>query len=111
MIGLAFHNVPETLALSLIVYSFTKNRGKAFIISIITIFVELLSFLIGYFFFSFKSSVIIALMTCLTAGIMTYISIDEMLPLASFKKHRTRTITGLVLGGLLIVLIKTFINN
>lgn len=98
-IAIAIHNIPEGIAVSVPIYYATGKRRKAFILSFLSGLAEPLGALIGYFvLFSIFDNQIMGILFGAVAGIMVFISIDELLPTAEeYGKHHV-SIYGLVAG-------------
>jgi ZIP family zinc transporter len=98
-VAIAIHNIPEGIAVSVPIYYSTKNRKKAFWLSFLSGLAEPVGAIIGYFilrnlFNDFTFGVIFAGV----AGIMVYISLDELLPTAEEYGEHHIAIGGLIAG-------------
>ena len=98
-VAIAIHNIPEGLAVSAPIFYATKSRKKAFVWSFLSGLAEPIGALIGYFvlrsiFNESTSGVIFASV----AGIMVYISLDELLPTAEEYGEHHLAIGGLIAG-------------
>lgn len=98
-VAIAIHNIPEGIAVSVPIYFASKNRKKAFWLSFLSGLAEPVGAIIGYFILrSFFNDSIFGFIFAGVAGIMVYISLDELLPTAEeYGKHHI-AIGGLVLG-------------
>ncbi len=98
-IAIAIHNIPEGIAVSIPIYYATGKRRKAFLLSFLSGLAEPLGALIGYFllYFIFNDSVMGFLFGGV-AGIMVFISIDELLPTAREYGHHHLSVYGLITG-------------
>lgn len=98
-VAIAIHNIPEGLAVSAPIYYATKSRKKAFFFSFLSGFAEPVGALVGYFILrSIFNDTTFGLVFAAVAGIMVYISLDELLPTAEeFGEHHI-AIGGLVAG-------------
>ncbi|MBP7965566.1 MAG: zinc transporter ZupT [Paludibacteraceae bacterium] len=101
VIAIALHNIPEGIAVSVPIYQATGKKRKAFWWSLLSGLSEPLGAVIGYFILlPFWSPTIEGALMALTAGIMVYISLDELLPTAErYGKHHY-AIIGVVAGML-----------
>lgn len=98
-VAIAIHNIPEGIAVSVPVYYATGNRRKAFCYSFLSGLSEPLGALVGYFLlFSLFSEALFGLIFAGVAGIMVYISLDELLPTAEKYGEHHVAIYGLILG-------------
>jgi len=104
-VAIAIHNIPEGIAVSVPIYYATGNRKKAFIFSFLSGLSEPVGALIGYFIlYSIFSQTIMGILFAGIAGIMVFISLDELLPTAEkYGKHHI-SIYGLVSGMALMAL-------
>lgn len=97
--AVALHNIPEGIAIAMPVFYLTRSRRKAFYYSLLSGLTEPLGALVGLvFLLPFLSARVIASVLALTAGMMVYISFDELLPLCFGHEKKTRAIIGLVFG-------------
>lgn len=104
-VAIAIHNIPEGIAVSVPIYYATKSRGKAFRLSFLSGLAEPVGALLGYFIFrSFFNEATFGLIFASVAGIMVYISLDELLPTAEEYGEHHVAITGLIAGMLVMAL-------
>jgi zinc transporter, ZIP family len=102
-VAIAIHNIPEGIAVSVPIYYATKNRKKAFGLSFLSGLAEPVGALIGYFILrSFFNDSIFGLIFAGVAGIMVYISLDELLPTAEEYGEHHIAIGGLI-GGMAVM--------
>lgn len=102
-VAIAIHNIPEGIAVSVPIYFATKNRRKSFWLSFLSGLAEPIGAVIGYFILRtvFNDS-IFGFIFAGVAGIMVYISLDELLPTAEeYGKHHI-AIGGLI-GGMAVM--------
>lgn len=98
-VAIAIHNIPEGIAVSVPIYYATGSRKKAFIYSFLSGISEPVGALLGFFiFFWLFNDLVFGLVFAGVAGIMVFISLDELLPTArEFGKHHL-SIYGLMAG-------------
>lgn len=102
-IAIAIHNIPEGISVSIPIYYSTGSRRKALVLSFLSGLAEPLGALLAFFFLSFfLSPVVLAASLGFIAGIMVYLSLDEILPLAHQYGNHHIVIAGVVLGMLLM---------
>lgn len=103
--AIAIHNIPEGIAVSIPIYYATKSRSKAFIYSFTSGFAEPVGGLLGYFFLKtiFNDAAFGVVFGCV-AGIMVYISLDELLPTAEEYGEHHVAILGLISGMALMAI-------
>ncbi len=98
-VAIAIHNIPEGIAVAIPVFFATGNRRKAFIYSTLSGLSEPVGALIGYLFLrSFFNDVTFGIMFGMVAGIMVFISLDELLPTAREYGEHHLAIYGLFAG-------------
>jgi zinc transporter, ZIP family len=98
-VAIAIHNIPEGIAVSIPIYYATGSRRKAFFYSFISGLAEPVGAAIGYaILFSFFNDIVFGLLFASVAGIMVYISLDELLPSAREYGEHHLSIYGLVAG-------------
>lgn len=98
-IAIAIHNIPEGISVSMPIYCATGSRKKAFFWSALSGLSEPLGAVAGYFILrTFFSPALFGLALSAVAGIMVFISLDELLPTAeTYGKHHF-CIYGVVTG-------------
>jgi ZIP family zinc transporter len=111
-IAIALHNFPEGISVCVPVYYATGNQKKAFCYSALSGFTEPLGAAIAYVTLRFlvggKSGVIperiMGMLFAGIAGIMVYISLDELLPTSRAYGKGHDSLLGLLAGMLLMAL-------
>ena len=104
-IAISLHNIPEGIAIAVPIYYSTKNILKALSYTIIAGFSELLGAILAYLFISkYVTTLSLAIILALTAGIMIYISIYELLPNSLEYKNNKGTIVSFIIGFILMVI-------
>ncbi|OGO84935.1 MAG: hypothetical protein A2Y22_05545 [Clostridiales bacterium GWD2_32_59] len=99
MIAILIHNIPEGMAIAIPIYYSTKSKTKAIALSFLAGLAESIGALLGYVvLYSFMSEELMASMFAVIAGIMVYISLDELLPAAEKYGEHHLAIRGLVFG-------------
>jgi ZIP family zinc transporter len=98
-IAIAIHNVPEGIAVSVPIFYATGSKKKAFFYSFASGLAEPVGALLGFFLLrQFLSDALFGIVFAAVAGIMVYISLDELLPTAEkYGKHHI-AIGGLIAG-------------
>jgi len=98
-IAIAIHNIPEGIAVSIPIYFATKNRKKAFFLSFSSGLAEPVGAFLGYIVLrSFLDETSLGYIFGAVAGIMVYISLDELLPTAEEYGEHHIAIGGLIAG-------------
>jgi zinc transporter, ZIP family len=104
-VAIAVHNIPEGIAVSVPVYYATKNRNKAFWLSFLSGLAEPVGAVVGYFILrNIFSDAVFGMTFAFVAGIMVYISLDELLPTAEEYGEHHIAISGLI-GGMAVMAI------
>jgi zinc transporter, ZIP family len=85
VLAIAIHDIPEGICTSAPYFYVTKNRLKSFIISSTTAIPTVLGYLFANFLFQHIPSQIIGFVIASTAGLMIYISADELIPTSCQK--------------------------
>jgi ZIP family zinc transporter len=102
-LAIAIHNIPEGIAVSMPIFYATANKNKAFVYSFLSGLSEPVGALIGYLLLMpFLTPGVLAGTLAFVAGIMVYISLDELLPMAHRYGHGHLVISGVVLGMLIM---------
>jgi len=104
-VAIAIHNIPEGIAISVPIYQATGSRKKAFIYSFLSGLSEPLGALIGYLILlPFLNDLVFGILFAVVAGIMVFISLDELLPLGiEFGEHHL-SIYGLIAGMMVMAI-------
>ena len=98
-IALAIHNIPEGIATSLPIFYATGDRKKAFKLSLLSGLTEPFGAVIGYAFLRpFMNDAAIGVLFGMIAGIMMFISLEELLPMAREYEKSKATILSVILG-------------
>jgi ZIP family zinc transporter len=102
-IAIAIHNIPEGIAVSVPIFYATGDKNKAFFYSFISGMSEPAGAIIGYLvLLPFLTPILLAALLAFAAGVMIYISLDELLPMAHRYGHGHLVIAGIVLGMLVM---------
>lgn len=98
-IAIAIHNIPEGIAVSVPVYFATGDRKKAFRLSFLSGLSEPIGALTAYLFLMpFLNDIMFGIIFAAVAGIMVFISLDELLPAAKKYDETHLPIYGLIAG-------------
>jgi len=97
--AIALHNIPEGLAVSAPVYAATGSRSKAFLWSFLAGVAEPAGAAVAALvLLPFLSEAVLGLMLAVVAGIMVFISLDELMPVARSFGQEHLSIVGVGLG-------------
>jgi zinc transporter, ZIP family len=98
-VAIAIHNIPEGISISVPIYFSTGNKRKAFFYSFLSGLAEPLGAIIGYFLLvHFLNNTVMGVLFGAVAGIMIFISLDELLPAAREYGQHHWSIYGLIAG-------------
>ncbi len=99
VVAVAIHNIPEGIAVYVPIFHSTGSRRKALKFTFLSGLAEPLGALAGMLFLlPFWSATVNAMCLAAVAGIMVYISFDELLPGAERHGHHHASIIGVVAG-------------
>jgi len=99
VVAIAIHNIPEGIAVSVPIYYATGNKKKAFWLSFASGLSEPVGAVIGYLILlPFMSEIVYGILFAVVAGIMVFISLDELLPSARAYGYHHLSIYGMVAG-------------
>ena len=99
--AIALHNIPEGIAIAVPIFYATGDRKKAFMYSLFSGLAEPVGALIGFLILMpFLSATLLAILFAIVAGIMIYITFDELLPMAETYGQHHIVLAGLLLGML-----------
>jgi ZIP family zinc transporter len=98
-VAIAIHNIPEGIAVSIPIYYATNSRKKAFWYSFASGLAEPLGGVIGYLILrNYLNELTLGATFSVIAGIMVFISLDELLPTAKEYGKPHAAIYGLIAG-------------
>jgi ZIP family zinc transporter len=98
-VAIAIHNIPEGIAVSMPIYFATGDRKKAFAYSFLSGVVEPVGAIVGYLLLMpYLTPALMGLLLAGVAGIMVFISLDQLLPAAEEYGEHHLSIYGVVLG-------------
>lgn len=104
-LAIAIHNIPEGIAISVPVYHATGSKMKAFRMSFLSGLAEPLGAILAYLFLRpFITPTVLGAVFAAVAGIMIFISFDELLPAASEYGEHHIAIYGLITGMAIMAL-------
>ncbi len=97
--AIAIHNIPEGIAVSVPVYYATGSKKKAFKLSFLSGLSEPIGAIVAYLILMpYLNDVMFGVIFAAVAGIMVFISLDELLPAAKKYDEAHTSIYGLVAG-------------
>jgi ZIP family zinc transporter len=97
--AVAIHNIPEGIAVAIPIYYATRSKSKAFWHSLLSGLAEPVGAIAGYFLLAFLfTDSFVGVILAGVAGIMVYISLDELLPTAEKYGEHHPAILGVIAG-------------
>ncbi|MFC4401892.1 zinc transporter ZupT [Gracilibacillus xinjiangensis] len=98
-VAIAIHNIPEGIAVSVPIYFSTGDKKKAFKLSFLSGLAEPVGALMAFLFLMpFLNDLMFGIIFAAVAGIMVFISLDELLPAAKKYDEAHTSIYGLIAG-------------
>jgi ZIP family zinc transporter len=103
-IAIAIHNIPEGLACSIPLYCATSDRKKSCLLSFAAGMTEPLGAILAVvLLYPFLSDWLLAASSAMVAGIMVFISLDELIPVANRYGSEHLTNLGIIAGFLVMM--------
>ena len=98
-LSISLHNIPEGIACAVPIYYGTGSRLKAFGVSALTGLTEPLGAIIAYLILApFLNNLTLGIIFGAVAGIMIYLSFDELIPASKQYGHYKASILGIFSG-------------
>ncbi|HPD90461.1 MAG TPA: zinc transporter ZupT [Bacillota bacterium] len=105
VVAIAIHNIPEGIAVSVPIYYATGSKKQAFKYSFISGLSEPVGALVGYLILMpFMNDTLFGMIFAGIAGIMVFISVDELLPSAREYGEHHLSIYGLIVGMMIMAI-------
>ncbi len=112
VVAIAIHNIPEGIAVYVPIFHSTGSRRKALRYTMLSGLAEPVGALAGMLFLMpFWSAAVNAVCLAAVAGIMVYISFDELLPGAERHGHHHMALIGVVAGMAVMALSLLFLQS
>jgi len=110
--AIAVHNIPEGISIAVPYYYASESRWKAFLVSFLSGLAELFGALIGWAILDdIWGREVFGILFALTAGIMVYISISELMPLARINDPEDKVTTICFFLGMLTIEVSLVIEK
>ena len=104
-LAIAMHNIPEGITIAVPIYFGTKNKVKTLKIILISALSEPVGAILAHILIKIIiTDKVIGIMLLITAGIMTNISIIELLPKSLKYKEKKKTIAFFIIGIIIMYL-------
>lgn len=105
VVAIALHNIPEGIAVSVPIYHATGSKSKAFRYSFLSGLAEPLGAFIGYMLLMpIMNDMVSGILFGFVAGIMVFISFDELLPSAKEYGNHHLSLYGLISGMIVMAI-------
>ena len=102
-VAIAIHNIPEGIATAIPIYFSTGSKKQAFTLSFISGMTEPIGAIIGYLLLKpIFNDILFGILFGFVAGIMVFISIEELLPMAREYEKNRMCISGFIIGMMII---------
>ncbi len=109
-IAIALHNIPEGISVALPIYNATGKKRKAFFWACLSGMAEPLGAILGFFLLrNYLNDFTFGILFALIAGIMIYLSLDELLPLSREYDEGHQGIIGVSLGIMVMAFSMIFV--
>lgn len=102
-VAVAIHNIPEGIAVAIPVYCSTGSKKKAFLMSLYSGLAEPVGAFLAFLILApYINDLVFGIIYASIAGIMVFISLDELLPSAREYGEHHLSIFGLI-GGMIVM--------
>ena len=105
------HNIPLSIAISVPIYHSTGSKRKAFIYSLLVGLCQPLGAIIGYLVLSkFFNDLVFGILFSLVAGVMIFVSLDELLPSSQRYEDHHISVYGAIAGMIVMAIALCFFH-
>lgn len=109
-VAIALHNIPEGISVAMPIYYSTNSKLKAFKYTFISGIAEPIGAFLAFLFLKpFINDIILAVIFAIVAGIMLYISFEELIPESRSYGYNKLYIFALIIGICIIPISHIFI--
>lgn len=102
--AIALHNIPEGIATALPLCKAGARRRDAFLMALLSGLTEPVGAMLAIFFLSSFQDLVPAALA-FAGGVMTFITLDELVPAAREHGHQHWTAIGIILGAIFVFLL------
>jgi len=109
-LAIAIHDIPEAICTSAPYYHVSGKRLKSFLLSASTAIPTIIGFALAFYIFQNIPQNLSAIIIAATAGIMIYISADELIPTSCCRRIKAcghSTIFSFIIGVLFVIILGT----
>lgn len=108
--AIALHNIPEGIAVAIPACASFDDEKKGFLLAFLSGMSEPIGAIVfGLIFLPFINEYVITALLAVVAGIMVYISVDELLPISQCFGNERMSMIGLVSGMFIMALSLAFL--
>jgi ZIP family zinc transporter len=109
-IAIMLHNIPEGIATAIPLMAAGMKRSKIAVLTFLSGLAEPFAALIGVFVFSVLNRSIVGYSLAFAAGVMTYITADELIPVAHEYGYKHTVSAALLLGIVFALLVDVVLS-
>ena len=112
MLAVGMHNIPIGLSIAIPIYYAGYGRMRALLVCFLSGVMELIGAVLGAFLSApMESPLFLGLMLAMIAGIMVYVSFDELIPASYSYGRRHASLFGILMGLLFMGLTMALIHH
>jgi len=109
-IAIMLHNIPEGVAIAILLIAAGTKPSRTMTLTFLSGLAEPAAALVGVFVFSLLNQSIIGYSLAFAAGVMTYITADELIPVAHEYGHKHTVSVALLLGIIFALLVDVILS-
>ena len=110
--AIVLHNIPLSIAISVPIYHSTGSKKKAFTYSLLVGLCQPLGAIIGYALLSrYFNDLVFGVLFSVVAGVMIFVSLDELLPSAQKYEDHHISVYGAIAGMMVMALSLNFFSH
>jgi ZIP family zinc transporter len=110
-VAVFFHNVPEGIATAVPLSSGGSTKRDVILLTFLSGLAEPLGALLGGTLLLNASDEVLGIALSFAAGVMTYITADEIIPIAHERGHKHAVSIGLLLGIIFMMILNNFLRT
>lgn len=106
------HNIPLSIAISVPLYYSTGSKKKAFLYTLLVGLCQPIGAILGYVLLSnFFNDLVFGILFSVVAGIMIFVSLDELLPAAQRDEDHHISVYGAIAGMIVMAISLSFLGH
>lgn len=110
--AVVIHNIPLAIAISVPLFYSTGSRKKAFLYTLLVGLMQPVGAILGYVLLSnFLNDLIFGILFSTVAGIMIFVSLDELLPAAQKNEDHHLSVYGAIAGMIVMAIALNFFGH